>query len=68
MMAEPRWRHHVEGDSPYHVWPVSDAVEHALDDDGDCVCGPTVEPVEGHEGYIGWLITHHSLDGREATE
>ena len=64
----PRWRYHAEGDSPYHVWPIADGVEHETDDDGDCVCGPTVEPVEGQEGYIGWLITHHSLDGRERNE
>jgi hypothetical protein len=67
--AEPRWRCHIEGDSPYHVWPLNDGIEHDTDDDeGNCVCGPTVEPVEGEDGYIGWLITHHSLDGREASE
>jgi hypothetical protein len=38
------------------------------DDDGNCVCGPTIEPIEGHDGYIGWLVTHHSLDGRERQE
>lgn len=65
--TEPRWRCHIEGDSPYHVWPIDDLIEHDSDD-GDCLCGPTVEPVEGEDGYIGWLITHHSLDGREASE
>jgi len=69
MAAKPRWRYHVEGDSPFHVWPLSDGVEHDHeDDDGNCVCGPTIEPIEGHDGYIGWLVTHHSLDGRERQE
>jgi len=69
MATEPRWRAHIEGDSPYHVWPVSDLIIHDTDDDeGNCICGPLVEPVEGHNGYIGWLITHYSLDGREASE
>ena len=70
MAAEAeRWHCHIEGDSPYHVWPVNDIIEHDHDDpDGNCVCGPTVEPVEGQDGYIGWLITHHSLDGREQDE
>jgi hypothetical protein len=27
-----------------------------------------VEPVFADDGYCGWLITHHSLDGREAHE
>jgi hypothetical protein len=64
-----RWHCHIEGDDPYHVWPVHDIIEHDHEDpDGNCVCGPTIEPVEGHNGYIGWLITHHSLDGREQHE
>lgn len=47
-----------------HVLPVSDLIEH--DEVGDdCPCGPTVEPVERQDGSFGWLIIHHSLDGRE---
>ncbi len=52
-----------------HVHPVNDLVEHDTSEiDGEpfndeCVCGPDVEPVG-----TGWLITHHSLDGREAHE
>lgn len=53
--------------STVHVVPVADLIEH-IDIGDDCPCGPTVEPVEGDDGYIGWLITHHSLDGREANE
>ena len=48
-----------------HVLPVDDLIEH-LDD--DCPCGPTPEPVFADDGSCGWLITHHSLDGREANE
>lgn len=60
------WNYHIEGDSPYHVWPKDDLVEHDYEDtEGNCICGPSVEPVEGQEGYIGWLIMHYALDGRE---
>lgn len=62
------WNCHVDGGSPVHVWPSEDLLEHDLDDEGGCICGPAVEPVEGQNGYIGWLITHHSLDGREQHE
>lgn len=50
-----------------HVLPANDIITHA-DHGDDCVCGPTVEPVEAEDGSIGWLIKHHSLDGRERTE
>jgi len=53
--------------STVHVLPVDDLIEHK-DVGDDCVCGPTVEPVEGDDGYIGWLISHNSLDGRELRE
>lgn len=46
-----------------HVLPVNDLIAH--EDEGDCPCGPTVEPVFSGDGSCGWLITHHSLDGRE---
>jgi len=49
-----------------HVTPVQDEVEHTLDD--TCVCGPTTEPVTRDDGSVGWVVTHHSLDGREADE
>ena len=48
-----------------HVAPNSDLIVHT--DDG-CPCGPTIEPVERGDGTIGWLIVHHSLDGREQHE
>lgn len=48
---------------PLHVIPVSDQIEHSLDD--ACVCGPANEPVKRDDGSVGWVVTHHSLDGRE---
>lgn len=50
-----------------HVLPVGDLIEHE-DTGEDCLCGPTVEPVEREDGSYGWLIIHHSLDGRELYE
>lgn len=50
-----------------HALPVGDLIEH--EDEGEqCPCGPTVEPVADDDGSFGWLITHHSLDGRELSE
>lgn len=50
-----------------HTYPVADLIEHDTRS-GDCLCGPTVEPVTADDGAIGWLIVHHSLDGREQAE
>lgn len=47
-----------------HVYPVDDIIEHETDGDG-CPCGPTPESVTRDDGSIGWLLVHHSLDGRE---
>ena len=52
--------------STVHTYPVNDLIEHELEGT-DCPCGPRVELVEGDDGD-GWLIAHHSLDGRELTE
>ncbi|MCF3939907.1 hypothetical protein [Gordonia tangerina] len=49
-----------------HVLPVDDLTAH--DENDTCTCGPTTEPVERPDGSIGWVITHHSLDGREHHE
>ena len=51
----------------YHVYPVGDIVEHETTGDG-CICGPTTEAVPRDDGSYGWLIVHHSLDGREQKE
>lgn len=37
-------------------------------DDTACPCGPTAEHVPNDGGSDGWVITHHSLDGREQHE
>ncbi|MGO2311679.1 MAG: hypothetical protein ACTH6A_06615 [Brachybacterium tyrofermentans] len=52
--------------STYHVYPTSDLVEHDTESE-DCVCGPTVEHVPSENGD-GWIVLHHSLDGREIKE
>ena len=51
---------------PVHVVPINDLVDHEASD--DCVCGPTVEAVFRDDGSNGWVIVHHSLDGRERHE
>ena len=51
--------------SAVHVIPVADLIDH---EDNDCACIPTTEPVHRADGSVGWLITHHSLDGREREE
>lgn len=50
-----------------HVVPVDDLVDHDTAGD-ECLCGPTVEPVTRDGGSIGWLVIHHSIDGREKAE
>lgn len=50
-----------------HCYPVNDLLPHDTDG-GDCICGPETEPVPRNDGSMGWLIKHHSLDGRELTE
>jgi hypothetical protein len=50
-----------------HVYPVADIIEH-LTDGEDCPCGPETLPVEREDGSIGWVVLHHSLDGREHHE
>jgi len=52
--------------SGVHVTPINDLIDHDLND--ECPCGPTAEPVAADDGSIGWLHTHHSLDGRELRE
>lgn len=47
-----------------HVLPTNDVVEHA--DTDACVCGPTSDAVKRPDGSVGWVVIHHSLDGRES--
>lgn len=49
-----------------HIVPVHDLIEHETSD--DCVCGPTSNPVVRADGSYGWVVVHHSLDGREQRE
>jgi hypothetical protein len=49
-----------------HVLPVDDLVDH--EDTDTCPCGPTTIAVERDDGSIGWVISHHALDGREHRE
>lgn len=53
-----------------HVHPLDDLIGHDLDDEGDCPCGPAVEITTRAAADLpdSWLITHASLDGREANE
>lgn len=53
--------------STVHVMPINDLIEH--DGTGtDCPCGPTTEAVFREDGSNGWMVVHHSLDGREHHE
>lgn len=49
-----------------HVVPGDDLIDHTTTE--DCPCGPATEPVTRDDGSIGWLVVHHSLDGRELGE
>lgn len=50
-----------------HVHPVDDLVQHRTDGH-PCVCGPATQAVFLQDGTNHWLVTHHSLDGREQRE
>lgn len=62
MTARPEPRANV-----VHVTPVGDLIEHETLGD-DCVCQPTPRLVACADGSDGWVMTHHSLDGRELNE
>jgi hypothetical protein len=48
-----------------HIVPVDDIIEHVVDVDEECICGPRMDLVEGQ---ADWLWVHNSLDGREFEE
>lgn len=50
-----------------HVRPLDNLIGHDTTGD-DCVCGPYAQAVLGDDGSMGWVMVHHSLDGREQTE
>lgn len=56
----------AEGSSVLHVHPRADLIGHEMT--GDCACGPQARLVTREDRPDGWLIVHHSLDGREARE
>ena len=49
-----------------HVYPVNDLIEHDTESE-DCICGPRTDFVQTDHGD-GYIILHHSLDGREINE
>lgn len=53
--------------STWHVEPVNDLIDHDTTTD-ECICGPLIESVPRDDGSMGWIVTHHSLDGRELKE
>jgi len=49
-----------------HVVPRDDLIEHDINE--ECACGPTPRAEKRDDGSVGWVIVHHSLDGRELAE
>lgn len=47
-----------------HVEPINDLIDHDTNG-GDCICGPATEAAFRDDGSNGWVVVHHSLDGRE---
>lgn len=56
---------YLDASDDVHVKPEHDAIEHTPD---ECVCGATTQPIARADGTIGWMVVHHSLDGRELHE
>lgn len=52
--------------SEVDVTPTADLIDHASG--ADCLCGPRMVPVQRDDGSVGWIVVHHSLDGRESDE
>lgn len=68
MIVAARWAVYVrDTEDEVHVSPLNDLVEHEFDG-AECACGPDAECHTQEDGPDVWLYTHHSLDGREATE
>jgi hypothetical protein len=52
-----------------HAHPLNDLIEHDTStNEPECPCGPEVRPVMGGDGSVGWVLVHHSLDGREQVQ
>jgi hypothetical protein len=50
------------------IYPQDDLIVHDVHGGDACICGPAVEPVPCRDGSMSWMVTHHSLDGREERE
>jgi hypothetical protein len=59
-------RHDDPNPGVAHVVPRGDSMEHETSD--DCACGPSPLAETRPDGSIDWIVVHHSLDGREASE
>lgn len=66
MTVAGQWLTQQTADNVVHVVPLDDLIVHDFAD--DCPCGPTTRPSPMPRGRVGWIVTHHSLAGREATE
>lgn len=62
----PKWEAIEVESGVCHIVPIGDLVDH--DQSDDCVCVPTSELVVNEGESDGWIVTHHSLDGRETAE
>ncbi|WP_405559048.1 hypothetical protein OHV08_34195 [Streptomyces canus] len=50
----------------FHVVAQRGLVDHDTStSEPDCVRGLEVRPTTQEDGSVGWLLAHHSLDGRE---
>ncbi|MFG3051894.1 hypothetical protein ACGFZP_13215 [Kitasatospora sp. NPDC048239] len=53
-------------DAEVHAYPLDDLIVHDLHD--ACPCGPRQRTEQSADGSQMWVVTHHSLDGRERHE
>jgi len=65
-MSDQWWGMVPLGDNTAHVVPKDDLILHVPNE--DCSCGPEMIPLSKADGSMGWVIRHHSLDGRERNE
>lgn len=53
----------------FHVTPMRYLTGHDTSSaEPDCACRPQVGLAPQEDGSMGWLLAHHSLDGREQVE
>jgi hypothetical protein len=61
-----QWLTQQTADDVVHAIPLDDEIVH--DHADTCPCGPTARPTPMRGDATGWIVTHHSLDGRELDE